>query len=211
MKKTSKNSPWEATRLFGGIIIVLSILVSLYNNYIPSTGRFTNGYLFSLIFGVFFNYILFRSIAAFCVWIWRKLVFQNNKFNFSEQYNFYKPGDSISPLKPIITKVVGVTFGDRQRYVRSLKIGEKLILENEPNNPHDSQAVKVQSKDGQIIGYLNKNISKIVFDIFQGLVAIQYAQVLKVIGDEKKGQSLGVIIEFYIPSVAEMIASDRYY
>lgn len=42
------------------------------------------------------------------------------------------------------TKVVGVTFDDRQTVVRMLDAGETLMLEREPDNPHDPHAIRVR-------------------------------------------------------------------
>ena len=46
-------------------------------------------------------------------------------------------------MKQFHTKVVGVTFDGRQECIRKMKIGERIRLERDPNNPHDANAVKV--------------------------------------------------------------------
>ena len=54
------------------------------------------------------------------------------------------------------TKVAGVTFEGRQRYIRSLAAGQKLQLKAEPNNPYDRYAVGVYTLDGTQIGFIPK-------------------------------------------------------
>lgn len=60
------------------------------------------------------------------------------------------------------TKVAGVTHDGRQSIIRNLyRAGEldegtELILQREPNNPYDSFAVAVLTKDRQSIGYIPK-------------------------------------------------------
>jgi hypothetical protein len=60
------------------------------------------------------------------------------------------------------TKVAGVTYDGRQAVIRTLyRTGEldpgtEIVLKREPNNPYDSFAVAVLTKDGQSIGYIPK-------------------------------------------------------
>ena len=64
------------------------------------------------------------------------------------------------------TKVSGVTYDGRQATIRNLHrsgeldAGTELILKREPNNPYDSFAVAVLTKDGQSIGYIPKEKSR---------------------------------------------------
>jgi single-stranded-DNA-specific exonuclease len=52
------------------------------------------------------------------------------------------------------TKVVGVTFGDRQRVLAGVRAGERLRLVRDPGNPHDPHAVQVCRADGRQVGFL---------------------------------------------------------
>ncbi|MFA5881495.1 MAG: single-stranded-DNA-specific exonuclease RecJ [Eubacteriales bacterium] len=58
------------------------------------------------------------------------------------------------------TKVVGVTFEDRQAVAAELYNGEKLNLLRQPNNPFDSNAVRVENGSGAQVGFLNARLAK---------------------------------------------------
>lgn len=64
------------------------------------------------------------------------------------------------------TKLAGVTHDGRQGIIRNLhRVGEldtgtELVLKREPNNPYDSFAVAVLTKDGQSIGYIPKDTAR---------------------------------------------------
>jgi single-stranded-DNA-specific exonuclease len=75
-------------------------------------------------------------------------------FERSEEYlrGAYR---GIEEAAAFYTKVVGVTFEGRQAVVQSLLPGETLVLEREPDNPHDPHAVRVcRQAGGEQIGYL---------------------------------------------------------
>ncbi|KXS44188.1 MAG: single-stranded-DNA-specific exonuclease [Candidatus Frackibacter sp. T328-2] len=58
------------------------------------------------------------------------------------------------------TKVVGVTFENRQEIITELRAGEKLKLVREPDNEYDESAIKVENNAGKQIGYLNANLAQ---------------------------------------------------
>ncbi|MDR5684275.1 MAG: single-stranded-DNA-specific exonuclease RecJ [Armatimonadota bacterium] len=74
-------------------------------------------------------------------------------FERSEEYlsGAYR---GIEEAASFYTKVVGVTFEDRQAVVGRLAPGEPLVLEREPDNPHDPHAIRVRRADGEQVGYL---------------------------------------------------------
>ena len=57
------------------------------------------------------------------------------------------------------TKAVGVTFGDRQAVLGTLRAGDRLRLRREPANPHDPHAVEILTEDGRPVGYLNARLA----------------------------------------------------
>jgi hypothetical protein len=57
------------------------------------------------------------------------------------------------------TKVVGVTFENRQDFIKLLSTGQKLQLIREPDNSYDSNAIAVYS-EVQKLGYISRNIAK---------------------------------------------------
>ena len=58
------------------------------------------------------------------------------------------------------TKVVGITFNNRQALIKELYIGQKLILEREPYNKHDSNAIKVCIDSSRQLGYIPKETAE---------------------------------------------------
>lgn len=59
------------------------------------------------------------------------------------------------------TRVAGVTFENRQEYVKKLCVGEQVFLRKEVNNPYDSSAIGVYNKNGKKLGYIPKDLAKI--------------------------------------------------
>jgi len=66
-----------------------------------------------------------------------------------------------------IINVVGVTYSNndgssRQNYISKMKLNDNIIIEKEPDNPYDSNAIKVLYGDGLQIGYLPMNKSELI-------------------------------------------------
>ena len=57
---------------------------------------------------------------------------------------------------------------NRQEIIRCCNRGEELLLVLEPDNPHDSDAVKVCRKNGQQIGYLPTDNGRMARDLATG-------------------------------------------
>ncbi len=86
--------------------------------------------------------------------------FIDDLFNHAAEYlvdDYYR---NIGDKEEFFTKVVGVTFDNRQELVAGLKQGETLYLVREYHNTHDPNAVKVENHSGQQIGYLNARLAK---------------------------------------------------
>ena len=60
----------------------------------------------------------------------------------------------------MFSKIVGVTFDNRQDGIKSLSVGQRLILIREPENPHDCNAIKVWTEDGYGLGYISANLAE---------------------------------------------------
>lgn len=67
------------------------------------------------------------------------------------------------------TKVVGVTHSNddgssRQKILKRMKEtaqkGDRIELRREPDNPHDKNAIAVYNKDGEQLGYVNRETAK---------------------------------------------------
>ena len=48
----------------------------------------------------------------------------------------------------ISTKVVGGTFGNRQATIQQFSVGAAMTLQQEPDNPYDANAIRVEWSDG---------------------------------------------------------------
>ena len=64
-----------------------------------------------------------------------------------------------------LDKAVGVTFGDCQKVLPTLKRGEVLELIPEPENPYDPNAIRVES-NGKKCGYIKRDgwLSKMILE-----------------------------------------------
>lgn len=64
----------------------------------------------------------------------------------------------------IPTKIVGVTFDNRQEYINQLKEGDILTIEADPENPYDKNAHTIRNHNGQILGHIKKELAKSLVD-----------------------------------------------
>lgn len=80
-------------------------------------------------------------------------------FFYSEEYLKEHPYKNLAKQDKFYTKVVGVTFEDRQSSLAKLTMGQQLELRHECINPHDENAVAVYAGTEKI-GYLKRNMAK---------------------------------------------------
>jgi len=71
--------------------------------------------------------------------------------------NKYK---NILQAERFFTKIVGVTFDNRQEHIAKLELGQQLLLKREPENPYDLNAIRVETNSGEMIGYLRAELAK---------------------------------------------------
>ena len=57
------------------------------------------------------------------------------------------------------TKIAGITFNGRQRFVPYLNVGDHLRVVREPNNEYDSNAIAIYDKHQNQLGYIGKNVA----------------------------------------------------
>lgn len=62
------------------------------------------------------------------------------------------------------TKVVGVTFDGRQRFVRKCRRGEKLIIRRDRDNTKSGHAIEVCRRNGTRLGYIRDELAATVCD-----------------------------------------------
>ncbi len=101
----------------------------------------------------------------------------------------------------ITTKVVGVSFENRQEVIARLQMGDRVWLEREPSNPFDFNAIKVSRSNGDQIGFLDRFLAANVtrwFDAYQKPVR---GKVHLLTGSARDGYTLGVVIVFKLPKL----------
>lgn len=100
---------------------------------------------------------------------------------------------NIAQASSFHTKVVGVTFGDRQKALRELSAGDEILLAREPDNPHVPNAIAVITAAGASLGYLRGVIAAALApEMDRG--ARYRARVTDVTGGANESESLGVNI-----------------
>ena len=73
------------------------------------------------------------------------------------------------------TKVVGVTFENRQDVLSGLEAGVELALVREPGNEMDANAIAVRLLDGRQLGYLNRRLAAKLAPAMDGGIAYDAA------------------------------------
>ena len=98
--------------------------------------------------------------------------------------------------------VVGVTFDDRQNTISRLRVGDKLFLVREPWNPYDSNAIAVETIDGDQIGYLSRDMARQLAEGMDSIGSEQIpGEVRAIIGGYSYAANLGVRISFTVPAL----------
>lgn len=95
-------------------------------------------------------------------------------------------------MKQFHTKVVGVTFENRQEYIKKMKIGEKIFLERDRNNAYDKNAIKVINDKGFQIGFISKDLAPKIAEKMDSGIRFR-AAVSDITGNQDSG-ALGVNI-----------------
>jgi hypothetical protein len=99
----------------------------------------------------------------------------------------------------ITTKLVGVTFEDRQEVIARLHTGDLVWLDPVTDNIHDPNAVLVTRNNGESVGYLNRHLAKNLAPYFERIARPVWGRVKFLTGSAFDGYSLGVVISFKIP------------
>lgn len=99
----------------------------------------------------------------------------------------------------ICTRIVGVTFDNRQSIIAKLMIGDRIRLTREPNNPYDRNAIRADQINGLQIGYLNRYLVAKISPFFDEFGQSVVANVHCITGSIRPGYSLGVIVTFTLP------------
>lgn len=99
----------------------------------------------------------------------------------------------IGDKEEFYTKVVGVTFENRQEVVAGLRNGEQIFLEREFNNPNDDNSIKVVTCSNSQVGYLNAKLARHFAPLLDR--GDQYlANVSQVTGGADKNYGVNIVI-----------------
>lgn len=90
------------------------------------------------------------------------------------------------------SKVVGVSFEGRQRYVRQTRVNEQLILQRDYNNPYDRNAIKVINSNGNQIGFISKELAETMARNMDA--GVRYTATVAAITGTNPGDTMGVNI-----------------
>lgn len=104
----------------------------------------------------------------------------------------------------ITTKVVGVSFENRQEVVAKLQMGDRVWLEMEPSNPYDHNAIKVCRSNGEQFGYLNRHLAASVHPYFTAYGHPIRGRATLLTGSRWDGYTLGCIISFKLPKTRQI-------
>ena len=110
----------------------------------------------------------------------------------------------------ITTKVVGVTFENRQEVVAKLRLGDQVWLEREAFNRYDKNAIKVIRNNGEQIGYLSRQLALSLAPLMDRLGSPIEGRVYLLTGSRYDDYSLGVVIAFKLPKFHQQDHTDPF-
>lgn len=133
-----------------------------------------------------------------------QLNFVDRLFFYEQDYLKNDPYRGIGESDKFYTKVVGVTFDQRQAHISELVEGQELQLVREPENQFDPNAIGVFNKAEQI-GYLKKELAKHLAENLETNVV--YRAVVVQITGGLIGQNYGVnlLIERQTPNQEDVL------
>ncbi len=81
---------------------------------------------------------------------------------------------------------------DRQAIIPRCRVGDLLVLEHEPDNPHDINAIRVLRQNGEQIGYLEREFAGEV--VSRSAKGRTYHAVIADIGRPRRSAPYGVAL-----------------
>ena len=106
-----------------------------------------------------------------------------------------KLGDNNIQFK---TRVVGVTYDNRQHNINQITQNTKIILRREPDNPYDKHAIRVLTKSGLELGYINRQLADLLVQEYQFPLSAYPARINQIIGKGGIYGNTGIEIIFNI-------------
>ena len=115
--------------------------------------------------------------------------FLDNLYQQAAEWSTYDRFATIGNADSFFTKIVGVTFEERQDRIASLLEGDPLNLVRSPNNPFDGNAIEVRYGTVQM-GFLKKEIA---YRLAPNMDAGErYSAIVGTVTGGKNGQSIGI-------------------
>lgn len=111
-----------------------------------------------------------------------------------------KPYDPSDKMRYKIS-AVGVSFENRQSIISKLNSGDQLKFVVEPNNSFDNHAVRIETNNGLLIGYVSKDYSNNIYNNLVEKRADYNPKVYEITGRNKN--TLGVVIDLFITRLKE--------
>lgn len=101
----------------------------------------------------------------------------------------------------ITTRIVGVSYENRQEVIAKCKPNESIWLERESTNPFDCNAVRVTRNDSEQLGFLNRFLAAAIAATLDAYGLPIRGKVEQIIGSSYDGYSLGLVISFRLPKL----------
>jgi HEAT repeat protein len=106
--------------------------------------------------------------------------------------------------QPFEEKIVGVSYDDCQKYIKSLSVGDIVFLLREPENPYDQNAIKVVNSNGDKLGYIARNRAIVYSPYLDRLTFPLNAQIASLYNDNLRSYNIGLTIQFTLPNSDEL-------
>ena len=119
--------------------------------------------------------------------------------DFDPEGQFYqtrKKAEYAEKNEEYVEKVVGVTYNNRQKTIKQMNEGDRVILYREPENIYDSNAIQVLTDSNDQIGYINKYRAKVIAPLLDKIGGTIYGNVEKITRGYTSESFYGVKIRF---------------
>ena len=108
--------------------------------------------------------------------------------SFNERHTFNESNPNIT-----YTKLVGVTFNNRQQIIKGLTEGELLVFERQPKNEFDKNAILALRSDGKEVGHISRELAQqLAPALDNGAKYICEVKNITGTGKEIKGVNIGI-------------------
>jgi len=110
-------------------------------------------------------------------------------------------------LKSVEVPVAGVDHRNRQTVIRGLEINARALLRREPYNPYDESAIRVETENGQQLGYVPRRVAFELSPYLDELQKLLSARVTGLTAGHYEDQSISVRVTFFIPKSWQLLSA----